>query len=154
MPYITETYVNEAFGADEVAALCPSPAELARVIEMAEAETETALLNGGYPNAVPSSVYATLDDCPKAIRLLAYGAFIEAAHGRKRVPIPTDYLEYVRKLDLVRSGRMQLPGVDKGGTDKDVTRVPGGIASTETSPSVEGSRPPVFDRDSFRRGGF
>lgn len=154
MPYIDETYVNEAFGADEVAVLCPTPAELARVIEMAEAETETALLNGGYPNAVPSSVYGSVAACPKAIRLLAYGAWIEAAHGRKRVEIPAGYLEYVRKLDLVRTGRMELPGVQKGGTDKDVGRVPGGILSTETSPDVEGSRPPVFDRDAFRRGGF
>lgn len=152
MPYIDAKYLNEAFGAAEVNALCPTPNELARVIEMAEAETETALLNGGYGSAVPSSVFATVDDCPKAIRLLAFGAWVEAAHGRKRVEIPAQYLEYVRKLDQVRTGRMELPGVDKGGVEKNVGRGPGGVMSTPTT-GPEG-RPAVFDRSSFRRGGW
>jgi hypothetical protein len=148
VPYIDEIYLREAFSEEEVAGLCPTPRELARVIEMAEAETETALLGGGYGNAVPSSVYATVDACPKAIRLLAFGAWIEAAHGRKRVPVPDQYLEYVRKLDLVRTGRMELPGVEKGGVAKNTARGPGGILSTDTTES-----PPVFDRESMRGWG-
>lgn len=147
--YITETYLNELFGADEVAALCPTAEELARVIEAAEAETETALQNGGYGAAVPSSIYSTLEDCPKAIRLLAFGAWVEIAHGRKRVEVPAQFLEYVRKLDLVRAGKMELPGVPKN-----VGRTVGGVTSTQTSTTSARARPAVFDRKAFRDGSF
>ncbi|UJR81486.1 hypothetical protein [Sandaracinus amylolyticus] len=147
--YLTEQYLRELFGSNEVSALCPTPAELTRVIEAAEAETETALQNGGYRSAVPSSVYSTLEACPKAIRLLAYGAWIELAHGRKRVEIPAQFLEYVRKLDLVRTGKYEIPGVEK-----DVARAVGGILSSDTSPTSSTSRQQVFGRGSFRDGGY
>ena len=57
------------------------------------------------------------------------------------------FLEYVRKLDLVRTGKMELPGVTKS-----VSRAVGGIASTDTT--GESGRPQIFDRRAFRRGGF
>lgn len=157
--YLTEAYLQEAFGDDEVAALCPTPAALARVIQQATAETETALQNGGYRSAVPSTVYTQLapidpalaaaGDCPASISLLAYGAWIEAAHGRKRVAIPDQFLEYVRKLDQVRSGKMELPGVSK-----DIGRAPGGVTASSSSALVTSGRPPKFSRKQFSDGGY
>lgn len=140
--YLTAEYLNELFGADEVIALCPTPSELARVISAAEAETETALANGGYSSAVPSSTYATLSSCPPAISLLAFGAWIELAHGRKRVEIPPSFLEYVRKLELVRTGRMEIPGVVK-----DSARTVGGVSFSSGGSDVRtGGRPQVYSR--------
>jgi hypothetical protein len=146
MAYLTETYLQNLFGSDEVAALCPTAGELAAVISAASAETETALQNGGYSAAVPSTVYESdLSDCPGAISLLAFGAWLELAHGRKRVEIPAQFLEYVRKLDLVRTGRMEIPGVDK-----DTTRTVGGVSFSSSDDDVEaGGRPHIFSRSNM-----
>lgn len=163
--YLTEAYLQEAFGALEVAALCPASGAtsaadvLARVIQQATAETETALQNGGYASAVPASIYTSLaaadgtaptsTQCPAAISLLAFGAWIELAHGRRTIQIPEQYAAYVRKLDQVRSGRMELPGITKS-----VSRTVGGVSSTDTTSDSCNSRPQIFGRKAFADGGF
>ena len=165
--YLDQPYLEGMLGAAKVAALCPGGAtQIARTIDAAEAETETALLNGGYPNAVPASVYASLPEagvdpvagqCPKAISLLAYGAWLELVHGGQGIELPPQFAAYVKKLDLVRTGKMELPGLAKKGVDKDTTRAPGGVSFTDSSASTDGTgegRPPVFDRTSMREGGF
>lgn len=157
--YLTAEYLQEAFGAEQVEALCPTAAELARVIQQATTETETALQNGGYSSAVPSSVYTQLadvdpeitaaGDCPGSISLLAFGAWIELAHGRRTLVVPEQYAAYIRKLDQVRNGKMDLPGVSK-----DTARAVGGVSWTESDPNVTGSHPQVFRRSAWRDGGW
>lgn len=161
--YLTEAWLEDIYGADEVAARCPTSASLSRSIDMAEAEVETALLNGGYPNAVPSTVYTALPaagvapaagECPKAITLLAFGAWLELVHGINGIELPAQFAAYVQKLDLVRNGKMELPGVTKGGVEKDTTRAVGGMAFTDSSATSDEGKPAIFDRAAFRDGGW
>ena len=154
MPYLDETYLQEMLGTDEVAALRPTALMLARSIEGAEAETETALMNAGYQSAVPSTVYATVSACPKAIRLLAYGAWLELVYGAKNIELPAGFRAYVQKLDLVRTGKMELPGVDKGGASKDTTRGVGGVSFSDSSETSDEGKPQIFSRTSMADGGY
>lgn len=142
--YIDETYLQEALGATKVAKLCPTANELARVIEQAHAETQSALMIGGYSAAVPHTVYATVAACPTEIRLAAFGAWLELAYGRNDVQIPEAHQAYVRKLEEIKAGKLEIQSVSKT-----VSRAVGGIVATEWSDSVtieSGSRPQVFNR--------
>lgn len=161
--YLTETWLEDMVGTERVAALCPTADRLARAIDMAEAEVETALLNGGYPGAVPSTVYTSLPaagvaptsvQCPKAITLLAFGAWLELVHGINAIELPAQFAAYVQKLDLVRNGKIELPGLTKGGVDKDTTRAVGGVSFTDSSTTSEDGRPAIFTRESFESGGY
>jgi hypothetical protein len=145
--YIDQPYLNEMLGAEKVTALVGT-ATLATMIEAAEGETETALQNGGYAAAVPSSVYASVSACPKVIRLAALGAWLELAYGRNELDIPEGYRAHIKKLDDIRSGKIEIPGVAKT-----VRRAPGGVDFTESSTSVtveNGSRPSIFNRRSMQ----
>lgn len=144
MAYIDETYLQEALGTDKVARLCPTPNELARVIEQAHAETQSALMIGGYSAAVPHTVYAAVSDCPSEIRLAAYGAWLELAYGRNDLQLPDAFRAYVQKLEEIKGGKLEIQGVDKV-----TSRAVGGVAFTEGSTTVsvdDGSRPQVFNR--------
>lgn len=161
--YLTDTLLEELYGADAVAARCPTPESLARSIDMAEAEVETALVNGGYPSAVPSTVYTALPaagvapasgECPKAITLLAFGAWLELVHGINGIELPAQFAAYVQKLDLLRNGKIELPGVTKGGVEKDTTRAVGGVQFTNSDDDGDEGRPAVFTRSAFRDGGW
>lgn len=161
--YLTEAWLQAIYGTDEVAARCPTAASMERSIDMAEAEVETALLNGGYPGAVPSTVYTSLPaagvaptsvQCPKAITLLAFGAWLELVHGINGIELPPQFAAYVQKLDLLRNGKIELPGLTKGGVDKDTTRAVGGVSFTDSSTTSEDGRPAIFTRRSFEDGGY
>lgn len=164
MPYLTQAWLEELYGTEKVAALCPGGAtQIARSIDAAEAETETVLMNAGYPAAVPSSSYSALPaagaqpasgECPRAITLLAFGAWLELRHGVMGIELPEQFVEYVRKLDLVRTGKMELPGLTKKGVDKDVARTIGGASFTDSSETTETGRPAVFNREQFRKAGW
>lgn len=150
--YIDESYLQNAIGSAKLAALCPTSDELAAVIAQAHAETETALQNAGYTGAVPHTTYATVAACPAAISLAAFGAFMELAYGRNDLELPAAYRAYAQKLDLIRTGRMEIPSVTKS-----VARAVGGVSFTESSSSVtvsDGSRPQIFNRKAFSDGGF
>lgn len=142
--YIDETYLQEALGTDKVARLCPTPGELDRVIEQATAETQSALMIGGYASAVPNTVYSTLADVPTEIRLAAFGAFLELAYGRNDLQLPDAFRAYVMKLEEIKAGKLEIASVSKT-----VARAVGGVLFTEDSADVtvdNGSRPQVFNR--------
>jgi hypothetical protein len=142
--YIDETYLQEALGSAKVAALCPTPGELARVIEQAHAETQSALMIGGYSAAVPHTVYANVAACPSEIRLAAYGAWLELAYGRVDLALPDAFRAYVGKLEELKRGDLEIQGVSKT-----VSRAVGGVSFTDSSETAnvsEGARPQVFNR--------
>lgn len=142
--YIDETYLQEALGTAKVAALCPTANELARVIEQAHAETQSALMIGGYAAAVPHTVYSAVSDCPSEIRLAAFGAWLELAYGRNDLQLPEAFRAYVRKLEEIKAGRLEIQSVAKT-----TSRAVGGVLFTDASEttSVEnGARPQVFNR--------
>lgn len=142
--YIDETYLQEALGTAKVAALCPTANELSRVIEQAHAETESALTIGGYSAAVPHTTYASVAACPDVISLAAFGAWLELAYGRNDLQLPEAYRAYVRKLEEIKAGRLEIPTVSKN-----TVRGVGGVTFTEASETVavdNGSRPQVFNR--------
>jgi hypothetical protein len=142
--YIDETYLQEALGTAKLAALCPSANELARVIEQAHAETQSALMIGGYASAVPHTVYASVAAAPSEIRLAAYGAFLELAYGRNDLALPEAFRAYVRKLEEIKAGKLEIQSVSKV-----TSRAVGGVSFTESSDDVtieSGSRPQVFNR--------
>lgn len=146
--YIDETYLQEALGSTKVAALCPTSNELDRVIEQAHAETQSALMIGGYSAAVPHTVYASVSACPSEIRLAAFGAWLELAYGRNDLQLPEAYRAYVRKLEEIKAGRLEIQSVSKT-----VSRAVGGVSFTERSEDVtvdSGSRPQVFNRKTLQ----
>jgi hypothetical protein len=162
--YLTQAYLNEMLGTEKVSALVGVTGQsLARTIDAAEAEVETVLLNAGYGNAVPSSTYTALPaagaqpatgECPRSISLLAYGAWLELVHGGQGIELPAQFAAYVKKLDLVRTGKMELPGLAKKGVDKDTGRGVGGVMTTDPDPDSETGRPAIFTRESMRDGGY
>lgn len=142
--YIDETYLQEALGSTKLARLCPTANELARVIEQATAETQSALTIGGYASAVPATVYAALADVPTEIRLACYGAFLELAYGRNDLQLPDAYRAYVGKLEEIKAGKLEIASVSKA-----VARAVGGVlftADDESTTIENGSRPQVFNR--------
>lgn len=146
--YIDETYLQEALGTAKVAALCPTANELARVIEQAHAETQSALMIGGYASAVPHTVYASVAAAPTEIRLAAFGAWLELAYGRNDLQLPEAYRAYVRKLEEIKAGKLEIQSVSKN-----TARAVGGVLFTESSESVSvdnGSRPQIFNRKTMQ----
>lgn len=152
MPYIDQPYLEAMLTTAQVAALVPVAGDLTVIIAAAHAETETALRNGGYDSAVPSTVYADVAACPDAISLAAFGAFVELAYGRNALEIPQGFKAHIAKLEEIRNGKMDIPGVEKN-----VRRAVGGVSFTESSSSVtvaQGSRPQIFSRKAFDEGGY
>lgn len=162
--YLTQAYLNEVLGTEKVTQLVgQSGQSIARTIDLAEAEVETVLMHAGYETAVPSSVYASLPgagsqptsaQCPRVISLLAYGAWLEIVHGGAALEMPAQFNAYVKKLDDVRNGKIELPPASKGGVDKVVARAVGGTSFTDSTSSGATSRPPVFDRQSLKDSGY
>lgn len=147
--YLTEAFLQDAFGSDQVAALCPTADELSTTIELAEAEVESALEQGGYESTYPSSVYAAIDDVPKQIKLAAYGAWLELAFLRTRRELPPEARPYTHKIELIRKGELSIPGVSRS-----TIRAPGGATATESSTSVQetsGARPAIFTRTTLAK---
>jgi hypothetical protein len=139
--YIDQAYLEGAFGAAQVAALCPTSTDLDTTIELAEGAVESALTMGGYSAAVPSSVYTATSDVPKTIKLAAYGTWLALAHGRHAKAVPEDLRPHVALLDDIREGRLEIPNVPKI-----VERAVGGVTRTETDSSITDSKPQIFSR--------
>lgn len=145
MAYLTNAYLTSALGTTKVAKLAPGGTgpDVASLIDQAEAEVEGALMLGGYTGAYPSTNYnATAIDCPRLIKLAAFGAWLELAYGANDLELPEEYGAYVKKIEEIRAGKLEIPGV----AAKSVARSIGGIQTTETNPSVSGARPAVFSR--------
>jgi len=143
--FLTSAYLQSALGTTKVSKLCPGTTgpDVVAVIDQATAEVEGALALGGYTGAYPSTVYASdASDCPKLIKLAAFGAFLELAYGANDLELPQEYAAYVKKIEEIRAGKLEIPGVSAKSTARSI----GGIASTETTPGVSGARPPVFPR--------
>jgi len=161
--YLTQAWLNEVLGSEKVSKLAGLTGQsIARTIDLAEAEVETVLMHAGYHDAVPSSNYTALPaagvqpaagECPRVISLLAYAAWIELVHGGHTLELPEQFAAYVKKLDDVRNGKIELPGLAKKGVNKDTSRARGGMSFTESSTDVtvdDGSRPSVFNRKSMQ----
>lgn len=149
MAYITATYLSEAVGAAKYAALTDGP-NAARLIEQATGETESALSVGGYAVCVPSTVYASdASDCPAVIKLAAFGAWLELAYGAADRELPENYRAHVRKLEDLRTGTIEIAAAARS-----VLRGTGGVGFSESSVDVDGSKPQIFGRSSFRTGGY
>lgn len=153
MAYVTETILEEAHGADVVAELTGSDADvLARLIDYASARVRAALQIGGYTAAVPETVYLTdASDCPDEIVELASRVWKRIAFTRRDLSIPEDQIREIdQELADIRDGRIEIKGLARA-----TVRAPGGIDKTEASLSVsvaDGSRPQVFARS--RMTGF
>lgn len=146
MAYLTQAILENLLGATKVAALA-SGTSLATSISLSQAEVETALQNGGYAAAVPRTVYAAdASDCPEAIQLAAIGAWVELVYSTKNdLEIPEGIRAHIAKLELIRKGKYEIPGVTK-----DPVRTVGGVAFTDSTSDVEqGGRPRVFGRGSM-----
>lgn len=142
--YIDEEYLEDAFGAEQVAALCTTAGELATTIELAHGLVEGALTSGGYGAAVPASVYTTTDDVPATIKLAAYGAWLALAHGRNGKTVPIDLKPTIASIDDIREGKLEIPGVAK-----DVERAVGGVVKDEADASISTAKPQIFGRTSM-----
>lgn len=146
MAYLTQTILEDLFGAGKVAGLASGTA-LTKSIALAQGEAETALLNGGYAAAVPSTVYAAdASDCPLAIQLAAIGAWVELVYSTKNdLEIPEGMRAHIGKLELIRKGKYEIPGVEKN-----TLRTVGGVAfSDSTSTAADGGKPKIFGRGSM-----
>jgi hypothetical protein len=145
--YLTEAFLQDAYGATNVAALCPTAGELAITITLAEAEVASALEQGGYSTAIPASVYASIDDVPDQIKLAAYGAWLELAHLRQREPLPNEARAYANRIEQLRKGELTVPGAPR-----ETVRAPGGATATDASSisnESSGARPAIFDRSTL-----
>ena len=131
-------------GSAKIGKLCPggTKPDLATVIEMATAEVEGALVQGGYTGGYPETKYdVSASDCPKLIKLAAIGAFLELAYGLNELELPKEFAAYIQKIESIRKGDLEIPNVPK-----DTGRAIGGVLPTETTPGATGARPPVFSR--------
>lgn len=142
--YLTQAYLEDAFGTEQVTALCETEGALATTIELAEAEAEVeaALRVGGYTKLVPPSVFAAITDVPKAVKLAAYRSWLILAHDRKRIPIEKDTLDQWKQpiLDL-RDGSIEIDSL------VDTTRAPGGVSFTAPGTITDPGRDPVFSAE-------
>lgn len=145
MAYLTQTILEDLLGAAKVAALASGSA-LTKTISLASAETETALQHGGYSGAVPSTVYlADASDCPEAIQLAAIGAWVELTYSvRNDLEIPEGIRPHVAKLESIRNGKMEIPGVTKT-----VSRAVGGVSFSDSSSTSSTGRPKIFSRSTL-----
>lgn len=140
MAYIDATFLDEAFGAANVTALCPTAAERDRVIALADGEVYTALYNAGYQTAAaPGDVTPATTDAD--VQRLSFGIWLNIAHLRNRKELPPEARVYTDLLASVRDGSYELPGLTKT-----TSRAVGGVSTTNVSPTSANGRPPIFDR--------
>lgn len=143
MAYIDATFLQNAFGSANVTALTATSGERDLLITLAQGEVYSALYNAGYQtDAAPDDFAADGSDCPDTIRLAALGAWLELAHLRKRKELPETARIYTARVELLRDGRMEVPGLTKT-----TTRAVGGVVRPDVTSEVsDGGRPAVFSR--------
>ena len=142
--YVDEALLVDEFGADQVAAYCPDPGSLARAIENAEAETESALQTAGYGALAPSSIYATTAAVPKIIKSAAAAAWLKQVLAANVIEPNELQRDRFAILGEIRAGAMTIAGISPS-----ASQAPGGVQFTESSPDVstdDGSRPQIFNR--------
>lgn len=144
--YLDSNSIDARFGATFRAAMAPA-AELAASITAAEAVVESALREGGYSSAVPSSVYASTAVVPKTIAEAALGQWWAIVHTNRGLLLPTPTPENAAGLlglaDKIRTGEVEI------GVDVDVARAVGGVSFTDSESTAEDARPQVFSREEW-----
>lgn len=147
--YLDTTSIGARFGTDLRDALCPgAPGPvLADVIAAAESVVESALREGGYSSAIPSSVYASTAAVPKQIAEAALGQWWAAAHLAKGLLLPSPAPEPAASLiglaDRIRTGEIEIDGVVQ------TSRAVGGVAFTDSESTAEDARPQIFSREEW-----
>lgn len=149
--YLDQPTIEGRFTAAFVAAMTVDAAGLASSISGAQSVVESALSEGGYLSAVPSSVYANVAACPTQIVEAALAAWWVLAHTMRGIPLPSPLPDNVAQIaglpDSIRTGEIEIVGVPRS-----TSRAVGGVKFTQSDPNIEGSRPPVFGRGSM--GGY
>lgn len=139
MAYIDQSFLDDAFGAANVTALCPTAGELAAVISLAESEVESALWNAGYQTD-SRAADLTPATTPDIVQLATFGAWLEIAHLRNRKELPEAAERYTNKLVAIEAGNVEIADFTKN-----VVRAVGGVAKADvTSSSSDGGRPAIF----------
>lgn len=142
MAYIDGDFLDDVFGAGNVLALTPTPAERDLVIDLAEADTHSALTVAGYIDCSPDDYGSTGSDCPKGVQLACFGAWLRLAHLRNRKELPEVAKGYTEYAQMIRDGRMEIPDLSKS-----TTRAIGGVVKADTtSTTADGGRAAVFTR--------
>lgn len=147
--YLTQAYLEDAFGAEQVVALCPTSGSMSVTIQLAEAAVESALRVGGYTTIVPASVFTNIDDVPPVVKFAAYCQWLILAHDRKVIPIDRDTREkWDQPLLDLRSGAIEIDATVS------TARAVGGVSFTDTSSSStssssEQTRAPVFSGENM-----
>jgi hypothetical protein len=147
--YLDSTSIGARFGTDIRDALCPgAPGPvLADVIAAAEGVVESALREGGYTAAVPSSVYASTAAVPKQIAEAALGQWWAAAHVAKGIALPTPtpepYASMLALADRIRTGEVEIDGAVA------VSRAVGGVTFTDSESTAEDARLQIFSREEW-----
>lgn len=146
--YLDSDTIGYQFGATFRDAMCPTANELARIISAAEAEVESALRQGGYATAVPSSTYAAIASVPKQIIAATAGVWWRLAHTARGIPLPSptpaDVEALIGLVDRIRTGEVGIEGVSV-----DTTRAVGGVVFTDSTSTSDDARPQVFGRPSW-----
>lgn len=136
--YLTEQYLNDAYGAEQVAAMCPTAGALSTTIELAEGSVESALRIGGYSTLVPSSVFSTIASVPAPIKLAAYRQWLILVHERHGISVEEETMKmWVQPIDDLRLGAIEIDA------PVDTVRAVGGNSFTEGGTSSS-TRDPVF----------
>lgn len=144
--YLSEAYLNDAYGTDQVAAMCPTAGALSTTIQLAEAAVESALRIGGYTTLVPPSVFTDVDDVPAVVKLAAYRQWLILAHDRRGIPIEADTLKtWQDALGDLREGRIEIDAI------VNTTRGVGGNSFTDTTSTTSSgqTRAPVFSGENM-----
>ena len=107
--------------------------------------TEGALHAAGYLQCVPATVYTTVAEAPKLVRLAALGAFIAFVFAKEEVEMPKPVRALTTTWQALHRGTLEIPGLTKS-----VVRAPGGFTYSETSPTVTGAYPRIFSPESLK----
>lgn len=146
--YLDQDSIDNRFGATLRAALCPAAADVTATIAQAEAEVESALRQGGYGAAVPSSTYSAIGNVPKQILEAAAGVWWRVAHGRQGislpVPTPEPAASLIGLVDRIRTGELAVEGVAV-----DTARAVGGVLFTDSTSTASTARPQIFTREAW-----
>lgn len=138
MAFIDSTYLNNAYGSSNVAALCPTTDELNQAIASAESMVEAALILGGYSRRESSSVVATT---PEIVKLACYGQWLQLAHLRHSLELPAQAWTWINLISAIRDGSIEIDGESRS-----TSRSAGGVSFTASDATVTGDSPQMFKR--------
>lgn len=138
--YIATTDVDAVIGTkerqklftDDEAGSAYDSTEYDRVVELASELIKVAGKHAGY----------TLGDSStdQSVKLATIGAFLPMAYGRKGLAVPAPLVWMTNLAEAIRRGEYPLTG-----TSPDTDHARGGSQFTESSATVTGSRPSVYN---------